>query len=91
MQHRQYVLDWITQFPSPQPVAARPAFTPQTFGPKGAHFAWDAGSALMAAHASSNKPMKESVPMDETQALRKLSQAGISELGYVTREAWTRP
>ena len=82
MQHRQYVLDWITQFPSPQPAATRPAFAPQTFGPQGAHFPWDAGSALMAAHASSNKSMKESVPMDETQALEEVvAQQAISELG----------
>ena len=82
MQHRQYVLDWIAQFPSPEPAAARLAFTPQTFGPQGAHFPWDAGSALMAAHASSSKPMKESVPMDETQALEEVvAQQAISELG----------
>jgi hypothetical protein len=82
MQHRQYVLDWITQFSSPQSAAARPAFTPQNFGPQGAHFPWDAGSALMAAHASSNKPMKESAPMDETQALEEVvAQQAISELG----------
>ena len=83
MQHRQYVLDWTTQFSSPQPAATRPAFAPQTFGPQGAHFPWDAGSALMAAHASSNKSMKESVPMDETQALEEVvAQQAISELGY---------
>ena len=82
MQHRQYVLDWITQFPSPQPAATRPAFAPQTFGPQGAHFPWDAGSALMAAHASSNKSMKESIPMDETQAVEEVvAQQAISELG----------
>ena len=79
MQHRQYVLDWITQFLSPQPAATRPAFAPQTFGPHGAHFPWDAGSALMAAHASSNKSMKESVPMDKTQALEEVvAQQAIS-------------
>ncbi len=82
MQHRQYVLDWITQFCSPRPAATRPAFAPKTFGPQGAHFPQDAGSALMAAHASSNKSMKESVPMDETQALEKVvAQQAISELG----------
>ena len=82
MQHRHYVLDWITQFPSPQPAAARPAFAPQTFGPQGAHFPWDAGSALMAAHASSNTPMKESAPMDQTQALEEvIAQQAIAELG----------
>ena len=82
MQHRQYVLDWITQFPSPQPAATRPAFAPQTFGPQGAHFPWDAGSALIAAHASSNKSMKESIPMDETQAVEEVvAQQAISELG----------
>lgn len=82
MQHRQYVLDWITQFPSPQPAATRPAFAPQTFGPQGAHFPWDAGSALIAAHASSNKSMKESVPMDETQAVEEVvAKQAISELG----------
>ena len=82
MQHRQYVLDWTTQFSSPQPAATRPAFAPQTFGPQGAHFPRDAGSALMAAHASSNKSMKESVPMDETQALEEVvAQQAISELG----------
>jgi hypothetical protein len=82
MQHRQYVLDWIAQFPTPQPAVARPAFAPQTFGPQGAHFPWDAGSALMAAHASSNKSTKESAPMDETQALEEVvAQQAISELG----------
>ena len=82
MQHRQYVLDWIAQFPSPQPAATRPAFAPKTFGPQGAHFPWDAGSALMAAHASFNKPMKESAPMDENQALEEVAaQQAISELG----------
>ena len=82
MQHRQYVLDWITQFPSPQPAATRPAFAPQTFSPQGAHFPWDAGSALIAAHASSNKSMKESIPMDETQAVEEVvAQQAISELG----------
>ena len=82
MQHRRYVLDWIAQFPSPQPAAARPAFAPQNFGPQGAHFPWDAGSALMAAHASSNEPMKESAPMNKTQALEAVvAQQAISELG----------
>ena len=82
MQHRHYVLDWIIQFPSPQPAAARSAFAPQTFGPQGAHFPWDAGSALMAAHASSNTPMKESAPMDQTQALEEvIAQQAIVELG----------
>ena len=82
MQHRQYILDWITQFPSPKPTAAGPAFASQTFSPQGAHFPWDAGSALMAAHASSHKPMKESAPMNETQALEEVvAQQAISELG----------
>ena len=82
MQYRQYVLDWIAQFPSPQPSATRPAFAPKTFGPLGAHFPWDAGSALMAAHASLNKPVKESAPMDENQALEEVAaQQAISELG----------
>ena len=82
MQHRRYVLDWIAQFPSPQPAAARPAFAPQNFGPQGAHFPWDAGSALMAAHASSNEPIKESAPMNKTQALEAVvAQQAISELG----------
>ena len=73
MQHRQYVLDWITQFPAPQPTVARPAFAPQSFSPQGAHFPWDAGSALMAAHASSKQSTKESAPMNETQALEEVS------------------
>ena len=82
MQHRQYVLDWITQFPSPQPAAARPAFAPQSFSPQGAHFPWDAGSALMAVYASSRTPMKESPPMNETQALEQvMAQQAIAQLG----------
>ena len=43
MQHRQYVLDWITQFPAPQPAVARPAFAPRSFSPQGAHFPWGCG------------------------------------------------
>ena len=82
MGHRQYVLDWIAQFPSSPPAGARPAFAAHTFSPQGAHFPWDAGNALMAAHASSKQSMKESTPMNETEALEEvIAQQVIVELG----------
>ncbi len=90
MQHRQYVLDWIAQFPAPQPMVARPAFAPQSFSPQGAHFPWDAGSALIAAHASSKQSTKESAPMNETQALKEvMAQQRLPSWAVGMRAEWT--
>ena len=82
MQHRHYVLDWITQFPAASPAAFPPPFAANSFAPQGAHFPWDAGGALMAAHASAKKTTNEDFPMDEQTALEEVvAQQAIAELG----------
>ena len=83
MQHRQYVLEWIKQFPAPQAAGEKPAFNLAHMVPTGGHGTSDPGNALMLALASDKKKDQGSSAMSDTSAAldKVLSHQAIVEVG----------
>jgi len=83
MQQRNYVLDWIMQYPTPDGSSGneRP-FSLQHSAPRGGHYLQDPGNALLSAYAATRGSTIEGSTMEQTAALeRVIAHQAIVELG----------